>query len=180
MAGRRDGLLTRNSNGNSLRGSRIAVAITIGVLLGCVFAFLYPHGLFRSDPQIINPRLVKSNLQVRISVPYDCQWILFVCGLNRFQLYSYMMLLWKFYQMNVLTFFFPLVGIWVHLCCLFKLSSILLLGQGRKRKQLDFWIFDSLLFGTQETEHLYWTQPNATVWFGWVVFRHLGDNQGEV
>lgn len=64
MAGRRDGFMTRNSNGNSLRGSRIAVAITIGVLLGCVFAFLYPHGLFRSDPQIINPRLVKSNLQV--------------------------------------------------------------------------------------------------------------------
>ncbi|XP_057469553.1 arabinosyltransferase RRA3-like [Actinidia eriantha] len=40
MAGRRE------KNGQSFRGSRITVAIAIGVLLGCVFAFLYPHGFF--------------------------------------------------------------------------------------------------------------------------------------
>lgn len=53
----------------SIRGSRIAVAIVIGVLLGCIFAVLYPHGLF-SD--ISNPtshfrsrRLSKSNPKVQ-------------------------------------------------------------------------------------------------------------------
>lgn len=52
----------------SIRGSRIAVAIVIGVLLGCIFAVLYPHGLF-SD--ISNPtshfrsrRLSKSNPKI--------------------------------------------------------------------------------------------------------------------
>lgn len=50
MAGRRDGLMRNNiGNNQSLRGSRIAVAIAIGVLMGCVFAFLYPNGFFHPD-----------------------------------------------------------------------------------------------------------------------------------
>ncbi|KAK6938791.1 Nucleotide-diphospho-sugar transferase [Dillenia turbinata] len=58
MAFRRDGLLMRN-NGHSLRGSRIAAAIAIGVLLGCIFAFLYPHGFFAHNPQT-TPSLSKA------------------------------------------------------------------------------------------------------------------------
>lgn len=66
MAGRRDGSLMRDK-GQSLRGSRIALAILTGVLLGCVFAFLFPHGFFSSDPPIQHRRLDKSGLQVRTS-----------------------------------------------------------------------------------------------------------------
>ncbi|KAM7514152.1 hypothetical protein LguiA_003735 [Lonicera macranthoides] len=47
-----------------MRGSRIAVAIGIGIVLGCVFAFLFPHGLFTPTPPIQSRRLSKSNLQV--------------------------------------------------------------------------------------------------------------------
>ncbi|KAF8406400.1 hypothetical protein HHK36_008487 [Tetracentron sinense] len=61
--GRRDVPLMRNY-GNSLRGSRIAVAVTIGILLGCVFAVLFPHGFFGSDPPIQGRRITKSNVQV--------------------------------------------------------------------------------------------------------------------
>ncbi|XP_042509368.1 arabinosyltransferase RRA2-like [Macadamia integrifolia] len=63
MTGRREGSLMRN-NGQSIRGSKIAVAIAIGILLGCVFAFLYPHGIFGSDPTIQGRRAGKSSLQV--------------------------------------------------------------------------------------------------------------------
>ncbi|KAL6963896.1 Arabinosyltransferase rra3 [Sarracenia purpurea var. burkii] len=63
MTGRRDGSLMRNS-GHSLRGSRIAVAIAIGVALGCAFAFLYPHGLFVSIPAIHAHRTAKSTVEV--------------------------------------------------------------------------------------------------------------------
>lgn len=45
MGGRRDGSLMR-SGGYSLRRSRIAVAIAVGVALGCLCAAFYPHGLF--------------------------------------------------------------------------------------------------------------------------------------
>lgn len=48
MAGRREGLLMRG-NGPPSRGSRIAMAVAIGIILGCVFAFLFPDGLFRSS-----------------------------------------------------------------------------------------------------------------------------------
>ncbi|KAF5951626.1 hypothetical protein HYC85_009570 [Camellia sinensis] len=65
MAIRREGPLMRNG-GNSLRGSRLAVAIAIGVAIGCVFAFLYPHGLFGSTP-IRTSRIAKSDLQVDLS-----------------------------------------------------------------------------------------------------------------
>lgn len=50
--------------GQSLRGSRIAIAIVIGVLLGCVFAVFYPHGLFISDPPIRNRRIGHSDLKI--------------------------------------------------------------------------------------------------------------------
>ncbi|KAK6939437.1 Nucleotide-diphospho-sugar transferase [Dillenia turbinata] len=56
MANRRDGSLMRN-NGQSLRGLRIAAAISIGVLLGCVFAFLYPHGFFAANLQTTSSSL---------------------------------------------------------------------------------------------------------------------------
>ncbi|XP_030450523.1 arabinosyltransferase RRA2-like [Syzygium oleosum] len=47
MSGRRDGPLMR-SGGSShpFRKSRIAAAIAVGVAIGCVFAFLFPDGLF--------------------------------------------------------------------------------------------------------------------------------------
>ncbi|KAI8025657.1 Arabinosyltransferase RRA3 [Camellia lanceoleosa] len=65
MAIRREGPLMRNG-GYSLRGSRLAVAIAIGVAIGCVCAFLYPHGLFDSIPIRTN-RIAKSDLQVDLS-----------------------------------------------------------------------------------------------------------------
>ncbi|XP_006341913.1 arabinosyltransferase RRA3-like [Solanum tuberosum] len=58
MAGRRE------KYGQSIRGSRIAGAIAIGVLLGCVFAFLYPNGFFSPDPRSQSRPVSKSNLQV--------------------------------------------------------------------------------------------------------------------
>ncbi|KAI3841039.1 hypothetical protein MKX03_018270 [Papaver bracteatum] len=65
MSGRRDGSLMR-SNVHSIRGSRIAVAIGIGILLGCVFAFCFPHGFFaaNSPSPIKNRRITATNLQV--------------------------------------------------------------------------------------------------------------------
>ncbi|GMN35475.1 hypothetical protein TIFTF001_005326 [Ficus carica] len=63
MGGRREGPLMREK-GQSLRGSRIAIAIVIGVLLGCVFAVFYPHGLFISDPPIRNRRIGHSDLKI--------------------------------------------------------------------------------------------------------------------
>lgn len=61
MAGRRE------KYGQSIRGSRIAGAIAIGVFLGCVFAFLYPNGFFTPDPRSQSLPLSKSNLQVESS-----------------------------------------------------------------------------------------------------------------
>lgn len=47
MMGRRDGLMRSSSNiHQSFRGSRIVIAIAIGILMGCVFAFFYPNGFF--------------------------------------------------------------------------------------------------------------------------------------
>ncbi|XP_010943175.1 arabinosyltransferase RRA3 isoform X1 [Elaeis guineensis] len=47
MAGRREGPLMRIGNGPPSRGYRIALAVAIGIILGCVVAFLFPDGLFR-------------------------------------------------------------------------------------------------------------------------------------
>ncbi|XVF73707.1 hypothetical protein PTKIN_Ptkin13bG0004400 [Pterospermum kingtungense] len=57
MAGRRE-------KGQSLRGSRIAIAIVIGVLLGCVIAFFFPHGLINPTPSVQNRRFGKSSFQI--------------------------------------------------------------------------------------------------------------------
>ncbi|KAL8466623.1 hypothetical protein ACS0TY_035610 [Phlomoides rotata] len=52
------------SSQSSIRGSRILAAIGVGILVGCVFAFLYPHGFFSS----IQPSQIRtasnSNLEV--------------------------------------------------------------------------------------------------------------------
>ncbi|CAK9142594.1 unnamed protein product [Ilex paraguariensis] len=69
MTGRRDGPLMRNTT-QSLRGSRIVIAIAIGVLLGCVFAFLFPRGLFASNSPIQSHPIAKSNIQV-VSSPCE-------------------------------------------------------------------------------------------------------------
>ncbi|PIA52543.1 hypothetical protein AQUCO_01000429v1 [Aquilegia coerulea] len=63
MTGRRDGSLMRNS-ANSIRGSRIAIAIGIGVFIGCVFAFCFPHGIFDPNSQIQAQRNFKNSIQV--------------------------------------------------------------------------------------------------------------------
>ncbi|KAF4356462.1 hypothetical protein G4B88_015296 [Cannabis sativa] len=63
LGGRRDGPLMREK-GHTGRGSRIAIAIVIGVLLGCLFAVFYPHGLFVSDSTIQNRH---SDLQLSLS-----------------------------------------------------------------------------------------------------------------
>ncbi|KAI4295551.1 hypothetical protein L6164_035588 [Bauhinia variegata] len=49
MIGRREGPLMRSNSSQSLLKSRIAIAIVIGVLIGCVFAFLFPNGFFVSN-----------------------------------------------------------------------------------------------------------------------------------
>ncbi|GAB2291312.1 Arabinosyltransferase rra3 [Dionaea muscipula] len=54
----------RGSGSQSLRLSRIAVAIAIGVFTGLVFAFLYPDGLFRSHPHSPDRLLLESDLQM--------------------------------------------------------------------------------------------------------------------
>ncbi|KAM7470738.1 hypothetical protein LguiA_008921 [Lonicera macranthoides] len=67
MAGRKDGgPFMRKNTVHSLQGSRIAAAIVTGVLVGCVFAFLFPHGLFSRNPPstIYSHRMAKSNAQV--------------------------------------------------------------------------------------------------------------------
>ncbi|KAJ4962490.1 hypothetical protein NE237_022429 [Protea cynaroides] len=63
MTVRSDGPLMRNY-GQSMRGSRIAVAIAIGILLGCVCAFLFTHGFFGSDFSIQGHRAGIDTLKV--------------------------------------------------------------------------------------------------------------------
>lgn len=71
MMGRRDGLMRNTSSSHqSLRASRIAVAIGIGVFMGCVFAFLYPNGFFHYDVPIASTHFSKSKLQTSSS---DCE-----------------------------------------------------------------------------------------------------------
>ncbi|KAK9075532.1 hypothetical protein SSX86_003856 [Deinandra increscens subsp. villosa] len=59
----------RSTNASqSMRGSRIVFAIVIGILLGCIFAILYPHGLFSGDfysaSQLQSRRRSKSDVQI--------------------------------------------------------------------------------------------------------------------
>ncbi|KAL4180536.1 hypothetical protein AMTRI_Chr13g92550 [Amborella trichopoda] len=60
MTGRRETLLRGSSQG--IRVSRLAMAVGAGIFVGCIFAFAYPHGFFRSEtPQTQQQR---SSLQV--------------------------------------------------------------------------------------------------------------------
>ncbi|KAF6149699.1 hypothetical protein GIB67_017432 [Kingdonia uniflora] len=68
--GRRDGSLMRNY-GQSLRGSKIAIAVGIGIFLGFVCAFMFPHGFFGSDSQLQgHTRISKIASQV-VSAPCE-------------------------------------------------------------------------------------------------------------
>ncbi|MBA0777041.1 hypothetical protein Gotri_005108 [Gossypium trilobum] len=57
----------RRDKAASFRGSRIVVAIVIGVLLGCVIAFLFPYGLFNPAASVQNRRIGKTNFQIASS-----------------------------------------------------------------------------------------------------------------
>ncbi|EEF52540.1 arabinosyltransferase RRA3 [Ricinus communis] len=56
--------LGRKEKGQTPRGSRIGIAILIGVILGCVFAVFYPHGFFSSDPAAPSRRFSTSSFQI--------------------------------------------------------------------------------------------------------------------
>ncbi|KAL3845223.1 hypothetical protein ACJIZ3_002626 [Penstemon smallii] len=58
------GIRREKGNQSSMKGSRIAAAIGIGVLVGCIFAFLFPSGFFTSNSVAQNRHLSKSNIQV--------------------------------------------------------------------------------------------------------------------
>lgn len=65
MIGRRDGPLMRSgTTAQSLRKSRIAIAIAIGIFLGCVFAFFFPRGFFIFNPHFHSRQLSNSIAQV--------------------------------------------------------------------------------------------------------------------
>lgn len=88
MIGRRDreGPLMRN-NAHSLRKSRILTAIAIGVLIGCIFAFLFPNGFFVSDSVTPNRHLsvAGSKTQVLYSSKIVSFFFLFqvsTCGVS--------------------------------------------------------------------------------------------------
>ena len=71
MMARRDGLMRNTSNSHqSLRASRIAIAIGIGVFMGCIFAFLYPNGFFHYDVAIASTHFSRSKLQVLSPMPF--------------------------------------------------------------------------------------------------------------
>lgn len=55
VLGRKD-----RSGAPASRGSRIAAAIAVGVILGCMFAFLFPDGFFPSSPPLQDGRLIRS------------------------------------------------------------------------------------------------------------------------
>ncbi|CAM8939131.1 unnamed protein product [Rhodiola kirilowii] len=47
--------------------SKVMGAVAVGVLLGCVFAWLYPHGLFKSDPDVVRRAASNSGVQAGYS-----------------------------------------------------------------------------------------------------------------
>jgi len=85
MIGRRDreGPLMRNNSTNSLRKSRVLTAVAIGVLIGCVFAFLFPNGFFVSDSVAANRRLPQAGSMTQ--VPFSSKTLAF-CSFLLFQL----------------------------------------------------------------------------------------------
>lgn len=54
----------KEKSNQTQRGSRIAIAIGVGVLVGCIFAFLFPQGFFSSDPSSRNRLVSKSAIKV--------------------------------------------------------------------------------------------------------------------
>ncbi|KAJ8767241.1 hypothetical protein K2173_013638 [Erythroxylum novogranatense] len=64
MIERIDVPLLQPDNANSVRKSKIAAAIAVGILLGCVFAILFPHGFLASNPQFNGRHLSKSDSRV--------------------------------------------------------------------------------------------------------------------
>ncbi|KAG5238940.1 arabinosyltransferase RRA [Salix suchowensis] len=68
MIGRRDGALMRNSSSTqSLLKSRIAIAIAIGIFLGCIFAFFFPHGAFSSNSPHFNHHHLTRSISQAVS-----------------------------------------------------------------------------------------------------------------
>lgn len=55
---------------SSIRGSRILAAIGIGIVVGCVFAFLFPHGFFSTNQPTEIRTVSDSNLEVD---PASCE-----------------------------------------------------------------------------------------------------------
>ncbi|MCD7461010.1 Arabinosyltransferase rra3 [Datura stramonium] len=56
-------------------GSKIAAAIVIGVLVGCVFAFFYPYGFFSPDPPAQTPHLFKYDVLVESWSYESTEWM---------------------------------------------------------------------------------------------------------
>lgn len=56
-------------------GSRIAAAIVIGVLVGCVFAFFYPYGFFSPDPPAQTRPLFKYDVLVESWSYESTEWM---------------------------------------------------------------------------------------------------------
>ncbi|XP_039113876.1 arabinosyltransferase RRA3-like [Dioscorea cayenensis subsp. rotundata] len=61
MAARRDGPLMRGAASTPSRRSRLLVAIAVGLLVGCVCAYLYPDGLFRSSSSSLHQTIASIN-----------------------------------------------------------------------------------------------------------------------
>ena len=102
MIGRREGPLMRN-NTHSLQKSKVLFAISIGVFIGCVFAFVFPNGFFASNSI---PRrsfnLVGSKIQVQnlIFMNIDVVSFFFLfglfCPLNLFLGIDFIDMLWDY------------------------------------------------------------------------------------
>ncbi|KAE8708388.1 40S ribosomal protein S8 [Hibiscus syriacus] len=60
--------LHRRDKAQSFRGSRITVAIVIGVLLCCLIAFFFPYGLINPTASVQNRRIRKSSFQIGSSL----------------------------------------------------------------------------------------------------------------
>ncbi|KAJ0973657.1 hypothetical protein J5N97_015622 [Dioscorea zingiberensis] len=68
MAARRDGPLMRGVTSTPFRRYRLVVAIAVGILVGCVCAYLYPDGLFRSSSSSLRDTIASVNSHQDASV----------------------------------------------------------------------------------------------------------------
>uniref|UniRef100_A0A0C9S1N1 Glycosyltransferase n=1 Tax=Wollemia nobilis TaxID=56998 RepID=A0A0C9S1N1_9CONI len=67
MSGRREGPLFRGG-GSIFRGSRLGAAVGAGILLGLIWAYLYPHGFLRSSgPNYVSEAFSHVSQQVHLS-----------------------------------------------------------------------------------------------------------------